>query len=409
MSSIDDILASMRSSAPSGSESTAPPPSRSWTVPDERSAPRAPPLDDRHRVASAGASELDYTFKAGTLRISEADAVLLRKDCAMVFMLNSSNWLPAAAEPRCALERLARVIFEQHTSGVSFNVDTSGAEWWAQVRDGGKSHEGIEFHWDVDEHFCDLESGRDGVHVHPHLSTVTYLTDDGGAPTVVLNTRCPSSATPEAVCKVYGRLSSGAVSWPRLAKSIVFDGSELHGAVPPRGLGCAPGARRVTFLVNIWLGHRPFAVEPVPETLVRSLSQSWQPHPRLGAFESTPAPPVTRTVDRALEEVAPSGGASTSGHLEQADPESQAIEVAFGRNDKVHALRLRLPPREHGADSLRLLFAPGAAEVGANTTGLRCDRSESRKPKQKRESGETDSRSRPSGRKKKRKNAAPSL
>ena len=359
-------------------------------------------------MASAGAKDLDYRFKAGTLHISEADAVQLRKDCAMVFMLNSSNWLPAAAEPRCALERLARAIFEQHTSGVSFDEATSDAEWWAQVRDGGRPHEGIEFHWDVDEHFCDLETGSGGIHVHPHLSTVTYLTDHGGAPTVVLNTRCPSSATRESVCKVYGRLSSGAVSWPRLAKSIVFDGSELHGAVPPRGQGCAPGASRVTFLVNIWLGHRPFAVEPLPESLVRSLSQSWQPHPRLGAFASPPAPPATQKVDHAVEVGTPSSASTTLGGIAETSKEIQAIEVAFGRNDKVHALRLRLPVRERGADSLRLLFAPGTAEVTANTTGLRCDRSGPRKPKQEREDGKPHDDS-PSGKKKRKKVVAPSL
>ena len=59
--------------------------------------------------------------------------------------------------------------------------------------------------------------------------------------------------------------------------------------------------------------------------------------------------------------------------------------MAFGRNEKVHALRLMLPRRVDGADSLRLAFAPGAAEVGANTTGLRCDRSEAKKKKKKRQ------------------------
>ena len=50
----------------------------------------------------------------------------------------------AAAAVACALERLARSIFELHTAGVAYDRDASGAEWWAQVRDRGKQ-EGIEF------------------------------------------------------------------------------------------------------------------------------------------------------------------------------------------------------------------------------------------------------------------------
>lgn len=38
----------------------------------------------------------------------------LARDCMVVFALDSSNWLPATTEPRCALERLAREIFLQH-------------------------------------------------------------------------------------------------------------------------------------------------------------------------------------------------------------------------------------------------------------------------------------------------------
>ena len=213
-----------------------------------------PPLDACHRVAGAETS-LDYRFRCGMLRLSESDTPALCSDCTMAFALNSSNWLAATAEPRCALERLARAIFERHTAGVEFNPETSGAEWWAQVRRGGDKHESIEFHWDVDEHYCDLPGGG-GVHVHPHLSTVTYLTPVG-APTLVLDTAAPASASAGAVKAIYGPITSGAISFPRLGKTIVFDGAKLHGAVPPSGggRGAPAGQRRVTFLVNVWLAH----------------------------------------------------------------------------------------------------------------------------------------------------------
>ena len=238
MSSLDDILASMRSSA-----APAPaPPSHAWTTADA-AAPSSrstedvlPPLDAAHRVL--GAEQLDYRFRAGAVHLTESEAATLCRDCAMVFALNSSNWLAADAAPRCALERLARAIFDEHTRGVPFDAATSGAEWWAQVRGGGRPHEGIEFHWDVDEHLCDLPGG-DCVHVHPHLSTVTYMTKVG-APTLVLDAGSPAAATQSAVGALYGSIKSGALSYPRLGKTIVFDGAKLHGAVPAGEGGGAP-------------------------------------------------------------------------------------------------------------------------------------------------------------------------
>jgi hypothetical protein len=92
-----------------------------WDIPTPR-------LDDRRRVACKGADELDYRFRCGMLRMSLSEAAVLREDCSMVFPLNTSNWLAATAEPRCALEQLARGIFEEHTRGVKYDKAISGAE-----------------------------------------------------------------------------------------------------------------------------------------------------------------------------------------------------------------------------------------------------------------------------------------
>ena len=341
-----------------------------WEIPTPR-------LDDRRRVASTGADKLDYRFRTGTLRMNTRQAAVLRKDCANVFALNSSNWLAATAEPRCALEHVARAIFEEHTAHIVYDKASSGAEWWAQVREGGSGpQEGIEFHWDVDEHFCDQllgDGSRTSLHVHPHLSTVTYLTESpGAAPTVILDTCCPSSATTADIeSKVYGPITGGAVSWPRLGKSIVFDGSKLHGAVPLTGQGCAVGAERVTFLLNVWLGHRPYTVEPLSSAIALRLSNEWRPHPDLGAFDSALAPPP--------EYVCKAPGAMGVG----CSRDQEMVEVAFGRVDKVHALRFMLPSypslaqsgtisslsMTNDEDSCRLIFEAGAAEIGPNTAG----------------------------------------
>ena len=409
MSSLDDILASMR-----GASSAPPPPSHEWTAtaeePSNSTVDEPPPLDNVHRVEAEGSTSLDYRFRCGALRLTGSEAETLCTDCSMAFALNSSNWLAATAEPRCALERLARSIFEAHTAGVIFDPATSGAEWWAQVRGGGHRHEGIEFHWDVDEHLCDLppERGGTGLHVHPHLSTVTYLTKVG-APTLILDAGSPTAATQSAVASLYGPIRSGALSYPRLGKTVVFDGAKLHGAVPCRGGGAPAGQTRVTFLVNVWLGHRPHAVEALPASLAASMSQAWKPHATLGALSTGLAPPPKlRVSEPATGGVAAGGvavgGAASGGAADAANAggsqASSLLEVAFGRNDKVHAIRVPLPPPPAvaagggGADSYRLIFeAEAGAALGPNAGGLKCDRSgpaEKKQKKREEKGGSTD-------------------
>ena len=367
-SSIDDILAAM-----GGGRSAATPPSPPATAPVQSAAP-PPPLDDAHRVAD-GVEGVRYGFKSAMLRLDDgAQAAALAADCAQIFEVQEgSNWLAATATPRCSLERLARAVFERHTKDACFDPERSGAEWWAQVRGGlGASAEGIEFHWDVDEHYCDLPGAR-GLHVHPHLSTVTYLSDVG-APTLVLDVRSPSASVEATTARAHGPVARGALSWPRLAKHVAFDGSLLHGAVPCLGesVPAGRGVRRVTFLVNVWLNHRPHAVTALPKQLARSLSQSWPAAtlPPGGAFlgkdpiqtlQIAAPPPTGRRAD----------ASSADGDDEPA--RLLWLQVAFGKNEKAHALRVRLPrrPPPGEATSLRLLFAEGAADVSRHVRGLK--------------------------------------
>ena len=175
MDGIDDILAMMGGSTRRPEPEPEPEPAEELAAPDTDAA--LPPLDSAHRVA--GPSGVDFRFRCAALRMDAAELAALGDDCRLIFeKQQGSNWLPATATPRCALERLALAVFEQHSAGATFDRARSGAEWWPQVRDGGRKQEAIEFHWDVDEHLCDGE-GRGGVHVHPTLSTVTYLTAVG--------------------------------------------------------------------------------------------------------------------------------------------------------------------------------------------------------------------------------------
>jgi hypothetical protein len=148
-------------------------------------------------------------------------------------------------------------IFRAHTTHVTFDVATSGVEWWVQVRTGGDGREDICFHCDKDEDLVDSA----GVNVHPHLSTVTYLTSCG-APTVLLDKTAGVQYDDTSV--LYGGIDTAFVSQPRLGKHLVFDGRWLHGAPSALANQVDVGARRITFLANIWLNYHPSEVERLP-------------------------------------------------------------------------------------------------------------------------------------------------
>lgn len=207
----------------------------------------------------------------------------------------NTKWLGADAmeTPRCALEEIAAAVFKHHTKDCEdFDPETSGVEFWVQSRG---SRQSIPLHWDKDE---ELRISH-GLYVHPHLSTVTYLTK--GAPTVVFDgltvptiarhgNGTPAGLSPSPECtKVY-------VSYPKPGKHIAFDGRLLHGVLhdllpqsfPP---GIIPvgsskdDALRVTFLANIWLNHKPKDVTPLHHELVGLLIRRVKPR---GSFPATP-------------------------------------------------------------------------------------------------------------------------
>lgn len=232
--------------------------------------------------------------------------------------------------PRCNFEQMAFDIFQHHTRDAigTFDPLCSGAEWWVQIRPSpektgrysmhapaaqalDKNHNdnteetndnmedsGICFHWDKDEDLRLLCGGT--TYVHPHLSTVTYLTAVG-APTLVAEGFRIHNLTGEWHCP---ETASAYVSWPYPGKHLKFDGRFLHAA--PANLQ-APGAfkeqcqdnsskthlatdefsqrkraqqrrhRRCTFLVNVWLNYQPFNVNPFPESMLEKMSGFRQP------------------------------------------------------------------------------------------------------------------------------------
>ena len=149
---------------------------------------------------------------------------------------------------------------------------------------------GINFHWDKDEDLRIMVGGS--MYIHPHISTVTYLTDLG-APTMVVSKRV-HPMTGEYIHEADNPVE-GYVSWPKRGKHLSFDGRYLHAA--PSDLmiegifdkQCQFDTtsdmdtktkriltrqhRRVTFLVNVWLNHKPFNVNPFPKTMIGNLSK----------------------------------------------------------------------------------------------------------------------------------------
>ena len=132
-----------------------------------------------------------------------------------------------------------------------------------------------------------------GVNVHPHISTVTYLTG-AGAPTLVLQQRCPVeyNAVPEA----FGSISEGWLSYPAPGKHMSFDGRFLHGA--PASLAPATSVSdelRITFLANIWLNYHPSGLEEFPASEMASLMTTPQQVRQLSLDLATTEAPIELT------------------------------------------------------------------------------------------------------------------
>jgi len=251
---------------------------------------------------------------------ADFDDLLLDAEITDCGLMPRTFWVPASADfsPRFSLEQMALDVFKHHVGETSFDDTLSGAEWWIQirpsppvtgrysmhdkpdenaeerraedsVRETNMAKDGISFHWDKDEDLRLLCGGD--TYVHPHLSTVTYLTGIG-APTVVFNCRV-NNFNGEWIVPAPDK-AEAFLSWPHKGKHLSFDGRFLHAAPSDlmedgafqrqqefqRDEKITPGRlkvlerqhRRVTFLVNVWLGYKPFNVNTFPETMVSKMS-----------------------------------------------------------------------------------------------------------------------------------------
>ncbi|GKY92836.1 hypothetical protein MPSEU_000253200 [Mayamaea pseudoterrestris] len=190
------------------------------------------------------------------------------------------QYIAESSKHLCVLEEIAWAIYQRHAQNYNLKTNNSticGAEWWVQVKpvshptadDDVSPHtdgaEAIDLHYDKDEVLAESF----GLGLFPKLATVTYLTQSQGAsPTVVLSRRY-DQPDDDPISTMY-------LSHPRRGKHIVFDGSLLHGA--PSHYALRKPSRdettsatdieyRITFLVNLWIGHHPAGVQPLDDRI----------------------------------------------------------------------------------------------------------------------------------------------
>lgn len=253
---------------------------------------------------------LDCTHLPTVLEDCEAVFTARTKEAHEAYSSGATFFVPCTMKPRCALEGLAMLIFQQHTKHLPkglFRTECSGAEWWTLIleQDDDEEDDEVGMHFDAD---YGLEEQMKNLLIHPRLSTVTYLTNVG-VPTLVLDIKSPQPALgpsiSNAVATLQGGVERGWLSSPSIGKHISFDGRLLHGApgaffpaavkneakkqgnteFPLRSNKKAKIGehhidvfknKRVTFLVNIWLNHCPLDAELLDQDVCNQLKTPWK-------------------------------------------------------------------------------------------------------------------------------------
>jgi hypothetical protein len=219
--------------------------------------------------------------------ITEESSQLQHQALHLVGITKETFWIGHSDQPRCRFEELAKIIGGYHMQHQYENtacyeelLTITGYEWWIQVKPLKEQQDqesssrgvlGVDLHYDKDEEMAEnFEVG-----IFPTISTVTYITNSAQYchPTVVYD--CLAS-TPVGTA-----IKDCFISVPEVGKHIAFDGRLLHGApselipfVRTNKSTSADDELRITFLVNIWIGHRPSAVSPMTQIWVDSLNKA---------------------------------------------------------------------------------------------------------------------------------------
>lgn len=136
------------------------------------------------------------------------------------------------------MDQLIRLVQRVVTPHFPEVAHAKCAEWWAHCRPHPHGHQ---LHFDSDN------EGMDGVR-NPIVSTVLYLSEGVGGPTLMTNQHLEDT-------KLAAR---GWLAFPKLNRLVVFDGSYLHGVIPDRFQALEEGGgggRRVTLMIAFWRHH----------------------------------------------------------------------------------------------------------------------------------------------------------
>lgn len=234
----------------------------------------------------------------------------LEKLAAMILRQHSANYL-------LTMEKQDNSSLTTSTKSECSSNLSWGAEWWVQVKpvshpdvqqtttaattiprnnnNSNNGSEAVDLHYDKDEVIAECF----GIGYFPFISTVTYLTNScTSPPTLIFNIRYDESSVGPEESPI---ISEMLISNPEIGKHIVFDGRLLHGApshyalrpynnsnnnnhhhcenhnnneISNNNIACTneEGQEiRITFLVNLWLNHKPAGIFVLPNNIRETL------------------------------------------------------------------------------------------------------------------------------------------
>lgn len=137
----------------------------------------------------------------------------------------------------CSIEQVVDILFRKvQRMFPSAAKDCNFAEWWVHTRPHSSGHQ---LHFDSDDE--GLKRSVEGRPLHPICSTVLYLEEGVGGPTLVTDQLLGG-----------GLARNGWLCFPKTNRLVLFDARYLHGVVPGRGVNPDPSRRRLTFMVGFW-------------------------------------------------------------------------------------------------------------------------------------------------------------
>ncbi len=237
-------------------------------------------LDDDGRIGTTATTNLvisdfsihEYNIINNDNNYSINNLDVLKEQCTKLAQISKDTfWINSNQSPRNILEKYALEIFHYHTQNTTYNFDISGAEYWVQIKNVADNNNGIDLHYDKDEEIAKIFE----IGIFPQISTVSYLTSSCNNPTIIYKKTNDNNIDESNIQNCW-------ISFPRTNKHISFDGRYLHGApsvlsqyIRNGNVGVENNSNiRITFLVNIWLNHHPYNINPISSDIINMINNN---------------------------------------------------------------------------------------------------------------------------------------